>query len=79
MTVYGKDDVTSLTGYGNCQRLYPLDEPNEALFDGKWYTIEPKINLHPFEAKTVSTTIRVTCRLRLPSDCKTPWRASRRS
>jgi len=31
MTVYEKNDVTSLTGYGNCQWLYPLDEPNEAL------------------------------------------------
>jgi len=31
MTVYDDDDVTSLTGYGNCQWLYPLNEPNEAL------------------------------------------------
>ena len=31
MTVYGGDDVTDLTGYGNCQWLYPLDEPNETL------------------------------------------------
>jgi hypothetical protein len=33
MELYEASDISDMTGYGNCQWLYPLDEPNETLLE----------------------------------------------
>lgn len=33
MELYEASDILDMIGYGNCQWLYPLDEPNETLLD----------------------------------------------
>jgi hypothetical protein len=33
MELYEGPDITDMTGYGNCQWLHPLDEPNETLLE----------------------------------------------
>ena len=40
MELYEGPDITNMTGYGNCQWLYPLDEPNETLLAQPEYKSE---------------------------------------
>ena len=40
MELYEAPDITSKTGYGNCQWLYPLDEPTETLLAEPEYKSE---------------------------------------
>ncbi len=37
MELYEASDITDMTGFGNCQWLYPLDEPNETLLEQPEY------------------------------------------
>jgi hypothetical protein len=37
MEQYEGPDITDITGFGNCQWLYPLDEPNETLLEQPEY------------------------------------------
>lgn len=40
MELYEASDISSMTGYGNCQWLHPLDEPNETLLAQPEYKSE---------------------------------------
>ena len=37
MELYEASDITDMTGFGNCQWLYPLEEPNEILLEQPKY------------------------------------------
>jgi hypothetical protein len=43
MEPYDSPDVSSRTGYGNCQWFYPLDEPNETLLSEPNYASDKQV------------------------------------